>query len=806
MRTPKTNRSFWFVLVLVYLSFSSSAAWSQTSTATPFSPSPITIDETDKSIRVDGYLIDWPVTRMILLNQKSQVTYGILNWKTKDDFSGRIFMTYDSQYLYLSAIVQKSSGVVNDNGGLSLWDGDCVELFLSTNPPENHSSRISKNDYHLGFSPGTGCNNPQMFCFNKEKRVGGGRIMARSTGHGYILEACVPLTFFEGLQIKPGNITKFNLALDAGGSSSGNRTLQLDLTGNPQSWQNPSLWGSLQWIGKTEVSIPQNDQDNLYASLVLDGTKGQTYWGRRNLSGAVLDETGKPISGALVTTWPKTETVMTDNEGHFTLDKVKVYESTVVYARRDGFGTSLASIARKDEPMVVRLQQLPGFLTPDYSVSSAFYGQSFEVPVGGDLLKLMSPMLDWLKPMGLNFLKLVGTDQLSSDREAQYTALDYFVHYARGLGAEPMIELPVNPEESSVAADWVRHCNVDKQEKVLYWTIGDEPDLYADRRSGTEFADYNVYNYINDFRSIYNAVKEVDPSVLIIGPELAWRYTSAEDDWLTPFIQFDGDIVNMASVHHYGSIKASQCNPGSVLDDVRHMQTLTRGLKSRIAINADVYIPLVITGGNVCIESTDNTLTAKISMTPTPTVTVLTAKNAKPKPTPKVVEDSGPNSFWAAVWVAEQAGTLMKDHMPMASYSYLGGNGALDFFNAIDAKPDYWALRLISSSMKGNVIWAQVQNGNASVYATQDPKTKDVTLLIMNKGSNYYHPKVLLNAKDADISVDAGLNQTFDYEIPYYSIAILKIKADKSHDEAVLYTKKMAQAGKPPEVTVITPW
>ncbi|HTA76268.1 MAG TPA: hypothetical protein VK791_03845, partial [bacterium] len=506
------------------------------------------------------------------------------------------------------------------------------------------------------------------------------------------------------------------------------------------------------------------------------------------------------------TTWPKTKTVMTDKDGRFVLDKVKVYESTVVYARRDGYGTSLTSIDRKDEPVAVRLKLLPDFLTSDDSVSGAFYGQSFQVPVGGDLLKLMSPMLDWLKPMGLNILKLVGTDQLSSDREAQYAALDYFVQYARGLGAEPMIELPVNQDDSSVAADWVRHCNVDKKEKVLYWTIGDEPDLYADKRSATEFADYNVYHYINDFRSIYNAVKEIDPSVLIMGPELAWRYTSAEDDWLTPFIQFDGDIVNMASVHHYGSIKASQCNKGSVLDDVRHMQTLTRGLKSRIAINADVYIPLVITGGNVCIESTDNTLTAKISMTPTPIVTVVSAKSVKPTATPKVAEDSGPNSFWAAVWVAEQAGTLMKDHMPIALFSYLGGNGALDFFNATGAKPDYWALRLISDSMRGKVIWAQVQNSNAVVYATQDIKTKDVSLLIINKGSNYYHPKVILNAKEAEISVDAGLNQTFDYEIPYYSIVVLKIKADKSHDEAVLYTKKMAQAGKPPEVTVITPW
>jgi hypothetical protein len=54
--------------------------------------------------------------------------------------------------------------------------------------------------------------------------------------------------------------------------------------------------------------------------------------------------------------------------------------------------------------------------------------------------------------------------------------------------------------------------------------------------------------------------------------------------------------------------------------------------------------------------------------------------------------------------------------------------------------------------------------------------------------------------------VDAGLDQTFDFELPYYSIAFLTIKADKSHDQVVLYTKKMALAGQPPLVSVIKPW
>ena len=806
--SPTIRFFFKLIFCLGWMAFCPAAGRGQTPVPTldRTTLAPITVNDTNRSIRVDGFLVDWPVTRMILLNQKSQVTYGLLNWKSKDDFSGRIFLTYDDQYLYLAAIVQNTSGVVNDNSGMSLWDGDCIELFLSTGAATDHLNRVSKGDYHIGLTPGSGGGNARMFCFNKEQSIGGGRISARSTGHGYILEACIPLTFFEGLEIGPGKTTKFNLALDGGGSTSGNRKLQLDLTGNPESWQNPSLWGSIQWIGKTQVSVPVNNQENLYADLVLDGTKGATYWGRRNITGLVLNEMGKPIAGALVTTWPKSKTATTDNDGHFNLDQIKVYDNSVFYARAEGFGTSLAPIEKGVETVTISIKTLPEFLSSENGVSPAFYGQSFQVPTNGDLLGSMTRVQDWLKPISLNILKLVGTEFLSKTKDEQYQALDQFVGYARQMGAEPMIELPINRDDPSSVADWVRHCNVDKSEHVVYWTIGDEPDLYAEKKKGNEFDGYNVYDYINDFREIYNSVKKVDPSLLILGPELAWHYSSGEDDWLTPFIQFDGDIVNLASIHHYGSVKAAQCNPGSVLDDVHHMQTLSRDLKSRIAINSDTYIPLVITGGNVCMESTDNTLTARVSLTPSATAIPTSTARGVSIAVPSTPEDVGPNSFWAAVWEAEQAGTVMKDYMPMCFFSYLAGNGPLDFFDAKGAKPDYWILRLMSGYMKGKVIWTQVQNASASAYATQDPQTKDVCLMILNKGSNYYHPKIILNNREANISVDAGLDQTFDYELPYYSIAFLTIKADKSHDQVLLYTKKMALAGQPPLVSVIKPW
>lgn len=70
-------------------------------------PAPLTIDQTSNSIRVDGHLEDWPSARMFLLNQKSQIVQGKSVWQGEDDFSGRVFFTYNDQYLFVVAVVQK---------------------------------------------------------------------------------------------------------------------------------------------------------------------------------------------------------------------------------------------------------------------------------------------------------------------------------------------------------------------------------------------------------------------------------------------------------------------------------------------------------------------------------------------------------------------------------------------------------------------------------------------------------------------------------------------------------------------------
>jgi len=181
----------------------------------------LTVDDTQVSLSMDGHLQDWPECRMIDLDQSQQVVEGKFFWKGSDNFSGRVFLTYDKEYLYLSAVVTRDGKPTNNNDAAALWNGDCLELFLSTDPSEHR--RLTRGDYHIGISPGTNCSNSQVWCFNQGKAVAGARVKAKNSKKGYVLEVALPWVFFSGLNIGPHQTCGFNVALDEGGTVSGNR-------------------------------------------------------------------------------------------------------------------------------------------------------------------------------------------------------------------------------------------------------------------------------------------------------------------------------------------------------------------------------------------------------------------------------------------------------------------------------------------------------------------------------------------------------------------------------------------------------
>jgi len=92
-----------------------------------------------------------------------------------------------------------------------------------------------------------------------------------------------------------------------------------------------------------------------------------------------------------------------------------------------------------------------------------------------------------------------------------------FIDSVRAIGAEPLIQVSYwdGLYTSAQAANLVTYINITKSKNVKYWSIGNESNLeYATNNTRAKIA-----TYIKNFSA---AMKAVDPTILIVAPDLAW--------------------------------------------------------------------------------------------------------------------------------------------------------------------------------------------------------------------------------------------------------------------------------------------
>ncbi|HET9870068.1 MAG TPA: sugar-binding protein, partial [bacterium] len=437
---PRRRPAAWPFLLFCLSALAAPAAFSQV----------LTVGDSPQPLVMDGHLKDWPASRMITLDDPGQVVEGGFFWKGPDQFGARVFLTYDAEYLYLAVLVTREGPPVNSNKPSALWNGDCLELFLSTDPGFASQGRLTRADYHVGISPGTDCQDPQAWCFNLEEAIPGSQVTAKISKKGYLMEAALPLDFFRGLQIAPGGTCGFDLALDEGGPVGGNRLARLDYLGHRETWLHPAGWAPLKWTGATQVTIPPPDESDENAILVRDGTRGAGFLGKKSFTGRVVDGQGRPLAGAEVSLWPADAVTVTDGSGSFALGPVKAYRKTLLYARHDGYFTSLAAPQAAGRPVTLCLSSMPVTAPgPQHARSPLFFGAGFSLDAAGRIPADLPVSL--VRGLGLGVLYLRGGCLAGLDDEAQKGALVRFQDYARALGAEPVVEVPLGPDAASRA-------------------------------------------------------------------------------------------------------------------------------------------------------------------------------------------------------------------------------------------------------------------------------------------------------------------------------------------------------------------
>ena len=168
--------------------------------------------------------------------------------------------------------------------------------------------------------------------------------------------------------------------------------------------------------------------------------------------------------------------------------------------------------------------------------------------------------------------------------------LDKAVAYARAIGAEPILQVPLLAADSKgtaatpdTAAAMVTYANVTANYGIKYFSIGNEPDLYPDATGTTKgIANYKPADFCTSAVAYVKAMKAVDPAIKILGPELSWKYQTGANDWLTTILQTCGSSIDIVTVHRYpidpakATVAAAEADAANLDNTINHLRAIMK--------------------------------------------------------------------------------------------------------------------------------------------------------------------------------------------------------------------------------------
>ncbi len=306
---------------------------------------------------------------------------------------------------------------------------------------------------------------------------------------------------------------------------------------------------------------------------------------------------------------------------------------------------------------------------------------------------------------GITYLRLPG-----GNWGDQHNLRPFHIHplidMAQQMGAEPSISVRLEGGTPEQGADVVRYVNLEQGYGVRYWSIGNEPSLYDG---------YTVDRYNAEWRLFAEAMLAVDPSILLVGPDIH-QYTSdlatdpkdaADHDWMRGFLEANGDLVDVVSIHRY-PFPASMADATTTVDDLRansrEWDEITPHLREvvRQALGRD--LPIAVTEVNTHWSTA-------------------------------VGGEATPDSFYAAIWWADVLGRLIRQrveivaHFTLHSKNSIGGWGLL---GQSDVRPAYHVYQ-IYQRFGDQLVYASSGDPDLSIYAALND-TGALTLVVINLG------------------------------------------------------------------------
>jgi len=391
----------------------------------------------------------------------------------------------------------------------------------------------------------------------------------------------------------------------------------------------------------------------------------------------------------------------------------------------------------------------------EFQISPAFFSLNYWT------LKFDQPVLKQLAP--LNFVVLrYGGETVEREKieraDFNWAELDRFILDCRALNVEPLIQVPYTGADPEFAASVVRYVNQEKNYDVRFWAIGNEPD--KDRRTQT------LQKWLVDWRNFRDAMKAVDPRILVFGPELASAYDAKipANDWLTPFLQTNGDRVDVISLHRY-PFSGNVTNSSSIMRDALEISERVRALRQHIQQITGREIPLAFTEMNLSWNW----------------------------------RDSGPgssSSFWAALWMTETLGQMAESGVAMVNIWNAHSDDSLGLVNkeADTRRPIYYAAQMYAE-YGDRVVPLASHVGNVTAHASRDSRTGNSYIVLVNRGRADVQFQLVLNSgeeqKEGGIYFDLNSRKHIDLTMPALSIMSIALDSQFNVTRTIVYSNEM---------------
>lgn len=279
--------------------------------------------------------------------------------------------------------------------------------------------------------------------------------------------------------------------------------------------------------------------------------------------------------------------------------------------------------------------------------------------------------------------------------------IDPFIDFVNQVGAIPTISVRLLEGTPEQAAELVRYVNIEKAYGVEYWSIGNEPTLYAGHlRAEAKADDYDTARFNREWREFAQAMKAIDPAIKLIGPEVHQfnddvNYNPKDSvgrDWMIEFLKANGDMVDVVSFHRYPFPKNNQ--DSATIDELRqHMPEWDRTIP---------YVRGLIqeyTGRDIPIAITEvNTHYSKA-----------------------VGGEATPDSHFNAIWLADMFGRLMYQDVFMVNHWLLtssGGTGGWGLIGRGEVRSSYWVYQLYKQFGQ-ELIYADSGVEDVMIYAAR---------------------------------------------------------------------------------------